>query len=141
MSYIDPESDISDVDVSQIVTAMSDLDTPDPRLDIWLADTDSELEAMAFGYGLDGESISTPINKIVKRYLVAYYCYIVFRDMMGASNTDDMAHEKYKQKFDIYANECNRLRQACTKDMIFSGDDDEAIDEIDRAPVNILVRG
>jgi len=139
MAYITPATDVSDVDVRQIITALTA--TSDSRLTLWSGDVDAELVSMAYGFGLDDDSITTPVNAIVKRYLVAYYCYIVFRDIMGASNTDDMAREKYKQKFEIYANECMRLRGAVTKNMIYYGNADDSIDEYDRVKVNFFVRG
>lgn len=135
MAYITPSSDITDYDVKQFITAV------DARLTAWATEVESELKAIAYQLGLVDSEIGATVNAVVKRYLVAYYCYIVFRDNVGAVNSNIPDQEKYKIKFEIYGVECNRLRKYCTKELIRNGSTDSSVADIDRAPVNILLRG
>ena len=136
MAYIVPATDVSDVDVKQFITAN------DANLTIWQTSVENELKALAAEHGLLESQIDTTVNSIVKEYLVAYYCYMVFRDKIGSVLSDGLSNDKYKQKFEIYGIECGRLRKRITKEMIYEGDDNDDIDDIERAPTDcILVRG
>lgn len=134
MAYITPSTDITDYDVKQFITAN------DARLATWSTAVDNELVAMAYQVGLVDDDISATVNPVIKEYLVAYYCYIVFRDNVGATNSDIPDQEKYFRKFEMYGIECNRLRKRCTKELIRNGTDNDAVSDINRAPVNVLLR-
>ena len=127
------QADITDKVVQDFVT--------DAIVENWLDSVDNEMLALAAEHNLTDEEIHSPLNPIVREYLIMYFNYLVMRDNIGGTNPESPEQEKYRVKFDIFAKECERMRLRCTEEIIEESDDD-IVPAIDRVPDSgWLIRG
>ena len=91
----------------------------------WHEQTDEEVNSLAGEFNVPYSMIATPLNPTIKKYARAYFCRILFRDLLGTNlgNNPDVAsieQDKYKIKYDIYDKECSALRMAVSKNMFYN---------------------
>jgi hypothetical protein len=91
----------------------------------WHDQTDEEINSLAGEFNIAYSGIAVPLNPTIKKYARAYFCKILFRDLLGTNlgNNPDVAsieQDKYKIKYDIYEKECSALRMAISKNMFFN---------------------
>jgi hypothetical protein len=129
---------ISTADITDSV-AKAFVDASDSRLEQWLTNVDNEIIRMALQNDLLEEDILDPLNSIVKEYLVAYFCLLVFRDNIGSNNVEVSSEEKYRIKYDLYVSETERLRPLCTKDIIST--EEASVEPVNMTGVKYFVRG
>lgn len=92
----------------------------DSRLDMWMSNTDLEIESIAQEKGITASLIEkTPLHYKIKEYAVAYYCFLIFQDCFGENSVELAENEVYKAKLTYYLEKCNFLRPNLTKEMFY----------------------
>ena len=108
---------ISTTDITDSV-ARDFVNATDSRLDIWMQNTDFEIESIAQEKGILPADISkTPLHYKIKEYAIAYYCFLIFQDCFGENEVELSAEEVHNQKLKYYLEKCNFLRPILTKEM------------------------
>jgi hypothetical protein len=110
-------ANITDSVISAFVSAS------DSRLSLWRTECDNEIKSLCEQRGVEittFEALDTVDSKI-QEYWRATFARIVCRDNIGVNNVDVAQDEKYRVKYDIYRDECDRLRRQVTPEM-FKGD-------------------
>lgn len=90
----------------------------DSRLDIWMENTDLNLQALALSLGVQKDSIYTPLNYYVKEFCIAYWCFQAFQDGYGENDVEQDSNDIYKIKLEYYANKVEKLRAQISREMI-----------------------
>lgn len=110
-------ADVTDSVVSDFLVAGAE----DGRHDIWMENTDLELEQIALERGVVSTSIyETPLNYRIKEYAVAYMCFLVCQDCFGVNNVEIEANETYLKKLEYYKTRCELLKSQITKEMFLN---------------------
>lgn len=109
-------SDITDSVVRDFVQSGAE----DSRHDIWMENTDLELEQLALERGVVSTSIYEPLNYRIKEYAVAYLCFLVCQDCFGENSVDLPENEVYIKKLEYYAKRCELLKTQITKEMFLN---------------------
>jgi hypothetical protein len=93
------------------------LDADDDRSEKWYELTDKEIVMIAESLNVDPDDIDIPVHPAILKYAVAYFGKMCCFDNIGTNNPETAQDEKYKFKYDIYANECKDLRSQITPKM------------------------
>jgi hypothetical protein len=110
-------TDITDSVVRDFVQSGAE----DGRHDIWMENTDLDLEQLAVSLGVYSSSIyKTPLNYRIKEYAVAYFCFLVCQDCFGENNVDTADNEVYIRKLEYYEERVEKLRGMITKEMFLN---------------------
>jgi len=110
-------TDITDSVVRDFVQSGAE----DGRHDIWMENTDLELEALALERGVVSTSIyETPLSYRIKEYAIAYFCFLVCQDCTAENNVDVPENESYFKKLIWYKERCELLKSQITKEMFMN---------------------
>lgn len=94
--------------------------TEDGRHDIWMENTDLELEQLALERGVTSASIYEPLNYRIKEYAIAYFCFLVCQDCTAENSVDVPENESYFKKLIWYKERCELLKTQITKEMFLN---------------------
>jgi len=93
----------------------------DGRHDIWMENTDLELEALALEKGVYATSIFiAPLGYRIKEYAIAYFCFLVCQDCTAENSVEVVENESYFKKLIWYKERCEMLKSQITKEMFLN---------------------
>ena len=110
-------TDITDSVVRDFLQSGSE----DSRHDIWMENTDLEIEALALERGVYAINIFTsPLGYRIKEYAVAYFCFLVCQDCTMANSVEVPENESYLKKLLWYKERCEYLKGQITQEMFMN---------------------
>lgn len=100
--------------------------------------TNNHLDYLSYSLDVSPSSVEDEIiAPILKEYGVYYTYRQASLDKLGANNTELGTDDKYLMLYEVFNNECERLRKYLTKET-FSGDADSSVE---MSPTMSLIRG
>jgi hypothetical protein len=110
-------TDITDKVVADFLVSGSE----DASHDIWMENTDLEIEQVALERGVYSTSIYLiPLGYRIKEYAIAYLCFLVCQDCFGVNDVEVEQNETYLKKLEYYKNRCELLKSQITKEMFLN---------------------
>ncbi len=83
----------------------------------YITRADSEIINLARRFGLVESQIIEPIDYVIKQWAVSWVLMQLCLDKIGASNSADIANDKYVLKYDIYQKRTWDYYKRITKEM------------------------
>ena len=90
----------------------------DSRVLIWMQRADEELGSLALTLGVPIASIYTPVNSRVRDYVIANFCYLLFRDVNGENEVENPGNEVHIVKMKQWKEVIDELRTLITKEQL-----------------------
>lgn len=89
-----------------------------------ITDSDNEIADLAERKGAINITLNSPAHYKVKRYLVAWVCAELCKDLIGKNKIEIIESDLYYQKWKVYKSEAQDLEGEITREMLVGVIDD-----------------